>query len=82
MGKRKRINTRAICSSINYEATHKAHKLMLEINHSSNEDFFLEIQQRVVTESKPQTYTQVKIFGRWTDLDGADISSFIGFELR
>lgn len=81
MGKRKRINTRAICSSINYEATHKAHKLMLEINHSNNKDFFLEIQQRVVTEDKV-TYTQIKIFGKWVDLEDKDPSSFIGFELR
>ena len=81
MGKRKRINTRAICSSFNYEATHKAHKLMLEINHSSNEDFFLEIQQSVVIEDKI-TYTQVKIFGKWVNLEGKDPSSFIGFELR
>ena len=82
MGKRKRFNTRAICSSLNYEATHKAHKLMLEINHFSNEEFFLEIQQRVVIENKTVSYTQVKIFGKWVDIDGRDLSSFIGFELR
>jgi hypothetical protein len=82
MGKRKRINTRAICSSLNYEATHKAHKLMLEINHSSNEDFFLEIQQSVVIENKTVSYTQVKIFGKWVNLEDKDPSSFIGFELR
>jgi hypothetical protein len=81
MKKRKRINTCAICSSLNYEASRRAHRLMLEINHAENMDFFLEVQQRVVI-SKPKVYTEVKIFGKWTSLDGRSVESFIGFELR
>ena len=81
MKKRKRINTCAICSSFNYKASRKAHRLMLEINHRENQDFFIEVQQRIVI-SKPKVYTEVKIFGKWTSLDGRNAESFVGFELR
>ena len=81
MTKRKRINTCAICSSFNYKASRKAHRLMLEINHVENMNFFLEVQQRVVI-SKPKVYTEVKIFGKWISLDGKDAKSFEGFEMR
>jgi hypothetical protein len=82
MKRRKRINTCAICSSLNYEASRKAHRLMLKINHEENIDFFLEVQQRVVISNKSKVYTEVKIFGKWTPLDGRSAESFIGFELR
>lgn len=82
MKRRKRFNTCAICSSFNYEASRKAHRLMLEINHAENMDFFLEVQQRVVISNKPKVYTEVKIFGKWTSLDGRDAKSFEGFEMR
>lgn len=82
MKKRKRINTCAICSSFNYKASKKAHRLMLEINHVENMNFFLEVQQRVVISNKPKVYTEVKIFGKWTSLDGRDAKSFEGFEMR
>lgn len=79
--KRKRMNARVICSSENYVASRKAHRLMLEINHLENEEFFIEVQQRVVI-VRPKVYTQVKIFGRWINLDGRDYNSFQGFELK
>lgn len=81
MKRRKRINARAICSSYNYVASKKAHRLMLEINHLKNEEFFIEVQQRV-TENKTVSYTKVKIFGKWVDLDGRDYNSFQGFEFK
>lgn len=82
MKRRKRINTCAICSSFNYRASKKAHRLMLEINHVENMDFFLEVQQRVVISNKPKVYTEVKIFGKWVSLENRSSESFIGFELR
>lgn len=82
MSKRKRINATAICSSHNYVASRKAHRLMLELNHEEHQDFFIEVQQRVVIVDKPKVYTQVKIFGKWMSLDGRDHNSFIGFELK
>lgn len=82
MKKRKRFNSVAICSSYNYEASRRAHRLMLEINHNVNKDFFLEVQQRVVISNKPKVYTEVKIFGKWVSLDGRSTESFEGFELR
>lgn len=82
MKRRKRMNARAICSSENYVASRKAHRLMLEINHLENAEFFIEVQQRVVIVDRPKVYTQVKIFGKWVNLDGRDYNSFIGFELK
>jgi hypothetical protein len=82
MSKRKRINATAICSSYNYEYSRKAHRLMLELNHEEHQDFFIEVQQRVVIVDRPKVYTQVKIFGKWVNLDGRDHNSFIGFELK
>jgi expansin (peptidoglycan-binding protein) len=55
---------------------------MLEINHLENQEFFIEVQQRVVIVDRPKVYTQVKIFGKWVNLDGRDYNSFIGFKLK
>lgn len=82
MKRRKRMNARAICSSENYVASRKAHRLMLEINHLENEEFFIEVQQRVIIVDRPKVYTQVKIFGKWINLEDRDITSFTGFEFK
>lgn len=79
---RKRIKTNALASSHNYESSRKAHRLMLELNHEEHQDFFIEVQQRIVIVDRPKVYTQVKIFGKWVNLDGRDIASFVGFKFK
>lgn len=50
--KRKRINAAAICSSANYVASRRAHRLMLETNHKENEAFFMTISNNVTITPK------------------------------
>ena len=50
--KRKRINASAICSSANYAASKKAHRLMLETNHKENEALLMTISNSVTITPK------------------------------
>lgn len=50
--KRKRINATAICSSANYAASKKAHRVMLETNHKENETLLMTISNSMVTTPK------------------------------
>lgn len=49
---RKRINAAAICSSANYVASRRAHRLMLETNHKENEALFMAVSNSVVITPK------------------------------
>ena len=49
---RKRINASAICSSANYAASKKAHRLMLETNHKENEALLMTISNSMVITPK------------------------------
>lgn len=49
---RKRINATAICSSANYAASKKAHRLMLETNHKENETLLMTVSNSVVITPK------------------------------
>ena len=49
---RKRINATAICSSANYVASRRAHRLMLETNHKENESLFMTVSNSVVITHK------------------------------
>lgn len=46
---RKRINATAVCSSANYAASKKAHRLMLETNHKENETLLMTVSNSVIT---------------------------------
>jgi hypothetical protein len=50
--KRKRINATAICSSANYAASKKAHRLMLETNHKENEALLMTVSNSMVITPK------------------------------
>ena len=50
--KRRRINATAICSSANYVASRRAHRLMLENNHKENEALFMNVSNSVVINPK------------------------------
>lgn len=50
--KRKRINATAICSSANYAASKKAHRLMLETNHKENETLLMTVSNSVAITPK------------------------------
>ena len=50
--RRKRINASAICSSANYAASKKAHRLMLETNHKENEALLMTISNSVTITPK------------------------------
>lgn len=47
--KRKRIKATAICSSANYDASKKAHRTMLEINHRENNELFMAVSNVTIT---------------------------------
>lgn len=49
---RKRINATAVCSSANYAASKKAHRLMLETNHKENETLLMTVSNSVVITPK------------------------------
>lgn len=49
---RKRINATAICSSANYAASKKAHRLMLETNHKENETLLMTVSNSVAITPK------------------------------
>lgn len=49
---RKRINATAICSSANYAASKKAHRLMLETNHKENEALLMTVSNSMVITPK------------------------------
>lgn len=49
---RKRINATAVCSSANYAASKKAHRLMLETNHKENETLLMAVSNSVVITPK------------------------------
>lgn len=53
--KRRRINATAICSSANYAASKKAHRLMLETNHKENEALLMTISKSVTITPKSDT---------------------------
>ena len=44
---RKRIKATAVCSSANYAASKKVHRLMLETNHKENEALLMTISNSV-----------------------------------
>lgn len=50
--KRRRINATAVCSSANYAASKKAHRLMLETNHKENETLLMTVSSSVVITPK------------------------------
>ena len=67
-----------LCSSNNYEETHRAHQNMLERNHDNNKEYFNKINSTVIV---PKHYTEVKIFGIWKPIIGP-IEKYEGFPLR
>lgn len=50
--KRRRINATAVCSSANYAASKKAHRLMLETNHKEHETLLMTVSNSVVITPK------------------------------
>jgi hypothetical protein len=52
MARRKRINATAVCSSANYAASKKAHRVMLEANHKENETLLMTVSNSVVITPK------------------------------
>jgi hypothetical protein len=50
--KRRRINATAICSSANYAASKKAHRLMLETNHKENEALLMTVSNSITITPK------------------------------
>lgn len=50
--RRKRINATAVCSSANYAASKKAHRLMLETNHKEHETLLMTVSNSVVITPK------------------------------
>lgn len=46
---RRRIKATAICSSANYAASKKAHRLMLETSHKENETLLITLSNSVIT---------------------------------
>lgn len=50
--RRKRINATAVCSSANYAASKKAHRLMLETNHKEHETLLMTVSNSVTITHK------------------------------
>lgn len=58
---RKRINATAVCSSANYAASKKAHRLMLETNHKENEALLMTISNSMVITPK----SDIELWEEW-----------------
>ena len=59
--KRRRINATAICSSANYAASKKAHRLMLETNHKDNETLLMTVSNSMVITPK----SDIELWEEW-----------------
>lgn len=85
---RKRINTKAICSSDNYRASKRVHKAMLERNHQAFTAMVVSgeivIEEKEIATPKAEINPKsirVKIFGRWTTFSWEYyVSHPLGFE--
>lgn len=69
---RKRFNTARVCTSENYEISHRAHKQELVIAHS-------QLQQMLIKEEivvKKTAY--IKVFGRFVPLTSVEIPLYEG----
>lgn len=61
MTRRKRINASAVCSSANYAASKKAHRLMLETNHKENETLLMTVSNSMVITPK----SDIELWEEW-----------------
>lgn len=59
--KRRRINATAVCSSANYAASKKAHRLMLETNHKENETLLMTVSNSVIITPK----SDIELWEEW-----------------
>lgn len=69
---RKRFNTSRLCSSENYEITHRAHKQELVMAHSRLQEMI--VKEEIVL--KKTAY--IKVFGRFVPLTSVEIPLYEG----
>ena len=60
---RKRFNRAAICSTENYEVTHKAHKEFLIEKHKSFSGLYFSGEISIIAKKNPK-YKVIKVFGK------------------
>ena len=77
---RQRTNMKKVCSSFNYEESHRAHLNDLIRNHNEHSEELSRINSTIRVEPH---YTEYKVWDKWLKMDpNAPEGVYDGFEMR